>query len=272
MRQKIISGLSLVSISLVSLASASIVSPAVHMGEHVLSAANNTWAWKAGAASTIVNGIYKDAGGHTIVYPYVGYSGSRLTIAGPSGWYRVVGPKMLNISVGGTLLPDSFDPKKSTDKHMQQLNDREYSIGAGLQGSLLLKSLGLFNVRLLRAFRGGNGGYYGDASYTAMVSKGLGPVSVSLIPSLGVQYYSDKLANYYYGVSSTEATKSGFKAYAPGAGFQPYISIGLLGEVKGRVRAYVSTKIARLPDSVENSPIISKRYYYTTTLVLSFGL
>jgi outer membrane protein len=243
---------------------ASILSPMEH-------AATQPWNWQAGLATTFVNGIYKDSSGYKLIYPYVGYKGDRVTIAGPSAFVRLVGPSMFHVSFGGALLPDSFNPNRSTDLKMRLLNSREYSIGVGLQGSLTLQSLGLFNVQFLRAFVGGDGGFYGNASYTTMLTKGFGGLSASVLPSVGVQYYSDKLSNYYYGVSSAESTKSGIAAYTPGAGYQPYLGVGLMGEVKNRFRAVVSTKVAYLPDSVKNSPIISKRYATTTTLVLSMG-
>lgn len=248
-----------------SLAQASMIGSLEH-------AATHPWDWHAGAATSMNNGIYKDTKGYALIYPYVGYQGGRLTIAGPSGWLRLAGPKDFNVSFGGTLLPNSFDPTKSSNAQMRQLNKREFSVGAGLQGSLLLKSLGLFNVRLLRAFFGGNGGYYAEASYTTMFSKGLGDVSLSFIPSTGIQYYSNKLANYYYGISAVEASKSGLAAYTATADYQPFISAAVMGTVKGRYRAYVSTRMSYLPNSVANSPIIGKRYNFTTTLMLSMGL
>lgn len=251
---------------------ASVIGPAVHATESVAHMAENPYAWHAGAATTIVNGIYKDSKGFTLVYPYVGYRGDRLTIAGPSGWLRLAGPQELHVSLGGTLLPDSFDPHRSTDAKMRLLNKRDFSVGLGLQGSMMIKSLGLLNVRLLRSFIGGDGGYFMDASYTGVISRGFGGVSLSLIPTAGIQYFSDKLANYYYGVSNAEAAKSGISAYTAGSDYQPYIGLGLMGEVKGRLRAFVSTKMAYLPDSVAHSPMVNKRYMFTTTLVLSYGL
>jgi outer membrane protein len=234
-------------------------------------AISQPWDWHAGLASTFSNGIYKDSSGSTLIYPYVGYVSGRVTIAGPTAFVRLVGPSMFHLSAGASLLPNSWNPNQSTDPKMRLLNKRQYSVGVGLQGSLTLKSLGLFNVQFLRAFFGGDGGFYGNASYTTLLTKGFGVISASVIPSVGVQYYSDKLASYYYGVSSAESTKSGIAAYAPGAGYQPYVGLGLMGDVKNRYRAVVSTKVAYLPDSVKNSPIISKRYATTTTLVLSMG-
>jgi outer membrane protein len=260
------------SLLLVVAAQASVIGPAIHAGETAINAASHPWDWHAGVASTMSGGAYSKSHAYTIVYPYVGYKGDRLTIAGPSGWWRLLGVGDMHISVGGTLLPDSFDPSRSSDPKMKKLNKRKFSIGMGLQGSLLLKSVGLFNVRLLRSFVGGDSGYYADASYTTMFTKGFGGVSLSLIPTAGLQYYSDKLSNYYYGVSKEESNKSGIAAYTASSNFQPYLGVGVMGEVKGRVRAYVSTKMAYLPDSVANSPMISKRYALTTTMVLSIGL
>ena len=243
---------------------ANIFSPAMH-------AATQPWNWQAGVGTIFMNGIYKDTHGKTLILPFVGYQGDRVSITGPSAFVRLVGPRMAHISVGAALLPNFFDPSQSSDSAIKLLDKRDYSVGVGLQGSLILKSIGFFNVRFLRSFIGSDGGYYGDASYTSMLSRGFGVASLSLMPSVGVQYYSDKLANYYYGVSSAESVKSGIAAYTPGASYQPYLGVGLMGELKNRFRAMVSTKVAYLPDSVKNSPIISKRYATTTTLVLSMG-
>lgn len=225
-----------------------------------------------GLASSFSNGIYKDSYGSTLVFPSVAYFGDRVTIAGPSGWVRVVGPKAFNVSLGGSLLPNNWDPSQSSDLRMQKLNKREYAFGAGIQGSVLMKSLGIVNVRLLKALGGGDGGYFGEASFATVLSKGFDGVSFGVLPSVGVRYYSDSIANYYYGVSSAESAKSGIAAYAPGSDFQPFAGLGLMGKLKNGLSALVNTQAAYLPNSVKNSPIISKRYAITTTLVVSMKL
>jgi|GEM_PF-6019658 len=255
----------------VATAQAGIISPTLHAGEDLAKAASHPWDWHAGVASGMANGIYTKSKGYQIYYPYVGYKGGRLTIAGPSGWMRLAGPQMLHVSFGGTLLPDSFNPKRSSDLQMQKLKKRDFSVGVGFQGSMILKSVGMLNVRILRAFVGGNGGYFADASYTALFSRGVGGVSLNLIPSVGMQYYSAKLSNYYYGVSGSESTASGIAEYQAKANWRPYVGVALTGQVRGRVRAVISTKLAYLPDTVANSPIVDKRHLFTTTLVLSYA-
>ena len=51
-------GLALLAASIVITAQAGVISSAVHAGEKVATGAGDVWNWKAGAASTIINGIY----------------------------------------------------------------------------------------------------------------------------------------------------------------------------------------------------------------------
>jgi outer membrane protein len=254
---------------LASTACAGVASTAVNNSSHLFA---NLSAIHAGIATTWTSGNYLDTSSHHLIYPAIGYMGDRLSVVGPTAAYRLIGPKFMHVAIAGSLLPNEFDPKDSTNAKMQKLNKRNYTVAAGLRGVLIMKSLGAFSVTAKRAFFAGDGGYFATAAFTTRLQKELGPAKVSFMPSLGAEYYSQKLANYYYGISKAESTKSGLKTYSPTSAIAPYVNVALLGQFTSRVRAYVAVRVARMPDVIMDSPMVSKRYGYTTTAAITYAL
>jgi outer membrane protein len=89
-------------------------------------------------------------------------------------------------------------------------------------------------------------------------------------PSLIVVYQSSEFLDYYYGVSSDEATTSNYNAYATNNDFQ----IGLQTYIKYPLRNSLATllniRADRLSNEATKSPIVHDDYIFSGMLSLIY--
>ena len=102
-----------------------------------------------------------------------------------------------------------------------------------------------------KEFTGHGGGIIGDVNYSYPIQQG----RVTWIPTVGVEYADAELNDYYYGVSTAEAARSGLSAYRPGNTLTPYLSMAARMQLNERWSAMVGVRTSRLADDVKDSPM-----------------
>jgi outer membrane protein len=80
-----------------------------------------------------------------------------------------------------------------------------------------------------------------------------------LYPLLGVEYKDSKYNNYFYGVSATDATRSGVAAYSAGAGTSPFGALMIETPLNPEWSLNTYLKRKWLSNSIANSPLVSER-------------
>ncbi|MEM8656984.1 MAG: MipA/OmpV family protein [Pseudomonadota bacterium] len=95
----------------------------------------------------------------------------------------------------------------------------------------------------------------------------LGPVPLSL--SAGVDYQTESLSRYLWGVRGSEAI-AGRDAYSPDGVLIPFVSASAFYPVSSNVSLTLGARAQFLPDEVTDSPIVDEDQVYTGFLGIGY--
>jgi outer membrane protein len=197
--------------------------------------------------------VYKGVGTEYYGFPLINYDNDIIYLDGTEvGYYFLKTPNhefTVNLNYDGHQL----DPSDSSDRRMKKLNNRRATMMGGLTYTYIDR-WGAIQAQLLGDMLGNSKGVTADLQYMAQWSAG----PITLAPTIGVTWYSSKYNDYYYGVSRSEARRSGFKQYKSDAGINPYLSLAVNYAVDNNWNVFVSGRYERLSSEVKDSPIVSK--------------
>ncbi|MFZ9036223.1 MAG: MipA/OmpV family protein [Francisellaceae bacterium] len=226
--------------------------------------------WSIGAGAIFSPNPYKQTSDTILPLPIIGYNGERLKINGPSASYIVVGNKNINTAVEAFLYPEYFRASKSDDESLKKLDNRHYIVVAGLS-QRFNTPYGRLRFGLDFDITGQSNGYLFQAGYTKPFPIPMENELLILSPGFGVQYSSEKLMDYYYGISSGEAASSGLSAYSPSGAWSPYVSFRLSYRYKTHWNLFASTRVSRLSNQAYDSPMVSSRYIVSAMAGVSYA-
>jgi len=92
-----------------------------------------------------------------------------------------------------------------------------------------------------------------------------------LTPSAGVQFSSENLTDYYFGISNSESQRSGLNQYTPPAAVSPFIGLSTIYSFNQRWSIMLSTRLSRLDDNLVKSPMVSRQYVFTSITSLTYN-
>ncbi|WP_335986536.1 MipA/OmpV family protein [Acinetobacter bereziniae] len=90
---------------------------------------------------------------------------------------------------------------------------------------------------------------------------------LTIIPNVGVNWLSDKRANYYYGVLDSEVAR-GVTSYKPNQLLVPQVSLGAIYNITKNISLSGAVKQEFLPNKAQNGPLINEK----TTTIFYTGL
>ena len=175
-----------------------------------------------------------------------------------------VGVKLYNsdnqaITLGVGFGGNEFKPNRSRDKRLQQLDKRKSGFAANL-GYSLDTGYGSLQTGISQDISGKSKGTQIDAQYgyTWEVSP-----QFAITPAVGATYASKKYNQYYYGVSTQEAARSGLPAYNAKGGISPYIDLNAQYRISQNISAFAGVRAEQLSDAVKDSPMTDKKATYS---------
>ncbi len=152
-----------------------------------------------GIALTYSDAIYKGVDNSANVLPIIGYSGDRLKIYGPLLSYRLTKAGLFELSA---LLKPRFDGfDDSDDIIFQGMSKRRSSIDIGL---VMNYQINVWKFRVSGTHDSLDRSDGAEVIATVGRVFRVGPLVIE--PSIGLNYLDSNHVDYYYGVSSTEAT------------------------------------------------------------------
>jgi outer membrane protein len=132
------------------------------------------------------------------------------------------------------------------------MKSRRITVDAGVGFSWQTK-WGLFGASWVADILGRHGGYETECAYTLLF-----PVKgFDVIPSLGLRFKSESLANYYYGVQPEEALP-GRPTYKAGSAIDPFIRLAVKRELTDKFSALGAVQCEWLDQEIKNSPIVDR--------------
>ena len=123
-------------------------------------------------------------------------------------------------------------------------------------------------VKASQDILGNSEGFVLDLWYKYPVTFG----QLTVVPGVGMQWDSERQADYYYGVSSSESRKSGLEEYDAKDAVSPYLSLDANFALTENWSLTAGGKMTFLSDEIQDSPMVddSKQFDASFGVVYSF--
>ncbi len=209
--------------------------------------------------------LYKDTDNQTKVLPSFSYEGERAYVKLPEiGYHLIPKASYQSLSVGLRYQPSAFDPDDSNDSHIQLMDDRDDSTMA-----VVNYRWGPVSLKMAQDISGVHDGYFGQVS--------LGyPIQTSiwqLIPSVSYRYLSDKMSDYLFGVSSSDASRTGGSISAYDAPSTTELSVGIraIYPISPNTSFMLNVKHTEYDEEIKQSPIVTENKINSITAALLYN-
>lgn len=183
--------------------------------------------------------------------PYLGYDNKIVYLDGTEAGVYFVNDDKNEFKARVWYLDVEYDPDNARQWAMRQLDTRHSTLMAGLSYQ---------RITDIGAFRGEISGDTLNTSNAVMATLAwAGQIvakPVTFYPQAGVDWYSEKLARYYYGVSERESMRSGLDSFSPHSAVAPWLAVAADWEVTRDVHFYLQPRITFLPSTIRHSPMV----------------
>ena len=198
---------------------------------------------------------YKGASPSWMALPYVAFDSEYAFLSFPSAGIHLVDNELVTLNAVVSYLSLEFKRSDTDDAILKTLDERKFSLGAGLEAALNT-GLGTFKLSVLADVLGRSDGLYASAdySYPFMLTD-----TFAIIPNAGVTWTNNKHNDYYFGISPAESARSGLRAYNAGSSFTPLAGLSAVYQANEHIRLAAGTECAFLPSEAKNSPMVSKK-------------
>jgi outer membrane protein len=210
--------------------------------------------WSAGVATIASSTPYKGLSSESIVVPIVAYEGERLIWRGPALQYKLTGLKRnepsLRVSVD--LAPNALDIDETDE--LEGIERRSLSFLAGFR-YIYPTPIGEFSAVIQNDVSSKHNGQRGALNFQRVLGNAQDRSWV-ITGGVQVEYLSDKYADYYFGVSQSEANNSIFEEYEVGAVWQAGLRLGGFYRFAENWQITAQSRWLNLADDVRDSPIV----------------
>lgn len=218
--------------------------------------------WGLGLVAFAYQAPLKDAGGEEGLFPFFYYQGERLSSDLQQVSYRLNDSESFAFSVLGQLRSQGYEPERGGT--LDGMADRDPSIDVGF----LCQWIGDTGTIELSGVVDVSGKHDGQ-EWAAGYSMPLLFPGWLVVPSVGVRWQDADLADYYYGVRSSEALP-GRPAHRVGSGLRSYAEVSAFYEWTQDVSVIIGASHSFLGDDVGDSPIVEHDYESSAFLGLLF--
>jgi outer membrane protein len=212
--------------------------------------------WSLGAGVMAREGIYGGEGSYVLPLPLVGYEGEHFYLRGISGGYHAIDSKYFSLDAELSANPgvrsDDFDAAELAANGVNRdfLEDRDWGMSAGLVATLR-SPVGELKIEARTDITDVSGGQEYGVAYKYPISLGRTLVS----PTVGVQFQSEKMANYYFGTLDTEVAR-GVADYKPGSFAVPHAGLSVVRPLNDKWTIFGAADYRITPDEMKASPLI----------------
>lgn len=207
--------------------------------------------WTFGLLAIERDAPYRQLDEDLLVVPLVRFEGERFYLRGLRGGVVLVEDGGFEL---GAYVEGRGDGYEAADSpYLAGMDDRDFSLDAGLAASWRVPRVGQFEVSLGTDVLDRSGGQEAGVSWTGLVRAG----SWRLLPGVSLRWQSSDMVDYYYGVLPGEAI-AGRPAYAPGSALFPAVSLLATRPLGERWEFFARAGHTWLPSEVTNSPLVDQ--------------
>ncbi len=186
--------------------------------------------------------------------PFYTYRGKAFSMRGLSASYEVFGDENWAIRGLARFRTDGYDADDSSD--LDGMSDRRNSLDLGAE-LWLENPWGNVGLDCVIDALGNHEGHEARLSYVIPFRGAFGIKKLGLRPMLGLNWRSENLNNYYYGVRAKEATASR-TAYKSGSSVNPYAGVTLDYQLAERWSIFSMFRNEWLGNEITDSPIVDQ--------------
>jgi MipA family protein len=226
-------------------------------------AQNPTWTLGIGAVWS--PSPYRSYSNKAWPLPLVNYEGKSFYVRGATLGYRLFKTQSDEFSIIASPLGNRFIHDDTSDPRLHRLSDRDIS---GLAGVAWRHHAdwGVVQASAQKEFTGHGGGNVLDANYSYPMPQG----RLTLTPMAGITYNSSAINNYYYGITGSDAVRSGLPFYRAGGGTSPYLGIVANYKLSKSWAASGGLRYTHLPNAVKDSPMVDGDHTQSYFVSLSY--
>ncbi|ALR76453.1 MipA/OmpV family protein [[Enterobacter] lignolyticus] len=216
-----------------------------------------------GAGVGVVENPYKQYDADVYPVPVISYESDSFWFHGLGGGYYLWNDRADKLSITAYWSPLYFKPKDSDNSQLRALDRRKTTLMAGLS-YVHNTPYGFLRTTLAGDTLGNSNGIVWDTAWLYRYING----GLTLTPGIGVEWNSDNQNQYYYGVSKSEAKRSGLRSYNPDNSWNPYLELAANYRFAGDWSVYGIARYTRLSGEITDSPMVDKSW----SGVLSTGI
>jgi MipA family protein len=225
----------------------------------------NSGSWTLGMGAVWSPSPYRNYNNKAWPWPLVNYEGKSFYVRGATLGYRLFTTGSDEFSITASPLGNRFIHDDTDNPQLRRLSDRNIS---GLAGVAWRHHAdwGVLQASAQKEFTGHGGGSVFDANYSYPIKEG----KLTLTPTAGVSYNTSAINNYYYGISGSDALRSGLPFYHAGGGSSPYFGITANYKLTQSWLTSAGIRYTRLPSAVKDSPMIDTDHTQSYFVSLSY--
>ncbi len=225
--------------------------------------------WQVGIVAENSRSPFLDDKRETNVLPLISFIGEKISYAEGKIQYKLHSENNSEIYIQGQMRPRQFYSASldfNEDLGIEGMEDRSsaFELGLGIQKQT---NWGQFLLEGLHDVTGAHEGYEISAKYSYLKQMGRWVVE----PSVGLQWQSSALVDYYHGVRSSEMRENR-AAYQGDRAINPVASLMLGYAINPQLFAMVVAEQIVLDSSISDSPIIDEKRLqkYQTGIIYTF--
>lgn len=185
------------------------------------------------------------------VIPYLGYDNKIVYLDGTEAGVYFVNDDKNEFKARVWYLDVEYDPDNARQWAMRQLDTRHSTMMAGFSYQRIT-DIGAFRGELSGDTLNTSNGIIATLAWAGQIVA----EPVTFYPQAGVDWYSEKLARYYYGVSERESARSGLDSWSPHSAVAPWLAVAADWKVTSDVHFYLQPRITFLPSTLRHSPMV----------------
>jgi len=213
--------------------------------------------WSIGVQGFVTPNPYCNTKTVSWLLPAVIYRTPKFVFYDTYGRYELIRTDHTATDIVGQIFPVSYNSKYGDSWAMQQLNNRYMSIMLGLE-ERFITPYGFFAVSGQKDITGDSAGFMGRIKYEMPLLYGNVNQTFMIKPEIGLQYDSQNLNNYYFGISQSESVNSGLPVYSATDSIGPYEGINFIYVANQRVNFFLLFQLYQMPNAVFDSPMVVK--------------
>ena len=200
-----------------------------------------------GAGILVEDEGYKDIGRETNPFPVLYVETDRFRLLGPQATYRVFGDKKSNIALRADYRMEGYEEEDGPV--FVGMEERKGALAIGLSGQLDT-GYGELLFSLTKQTSASDGAY-GTLQMAWPLQRG----AFTVTPRVGLEYYSEKFADYYFGVRANESTAQR-PAYKVGSAVNPDFGVDVVWSISPKHQVLGSLKYRRYDQEIQDSPLV----------------